>query len=673
MPRRRLPLGLALALSVSAGAFAQQPRLATLERLAKDPAPSVRLEAVRALAKIRDAKSAEIALGVLEQPMDPALDYALWLTINELAEPWIAALESGAWKPEGRERQLEFALKSIPPEQASRVLSRVLAARPIDGTGPWIELIGQAGTPAELRLLVKALAGGSLQPEAAQRAVRALTEANRARKHRVEGDAAAVGALLGHADAGVRGAALGWVGQIKDAGRVPQVGEMAGGDAAPAVRSAAFATLRQIGGPSVAALLKGMVGKGSAEFRASAVSTLAALDAGAAVGPAVELLPAVSDEASALALWRGLLAQKSMAKPLATAIEARAAGSPKFVPETVARAGMRVAREGGRNEMELVLALAKGAGLAADAQAFTAGLIKELAAKAAASGDPGRGEWIYRRDSIGCVGCHAIGGAGGKVGPDMTSIGASAPVDYLVESILTPNVKIKEGYHSVELTLKDGTEYVGTLARETPTEVVLRNAAGAEQAVPKSEISKREQGTASLMPAGLIDPLPEQEQLDLVAFLSQLGKPGLYDASRGGVARRWRLAQTVHTDAQAGKEGWPLQAAFSDKRWLATWSFVRGSLPKAALEEVAKGQPWTGRLGLFAATEVQVATAGSVNFNLTAAPGAELWVGARKVGGPGKSSVELPAGRHRVVVKMDPRQVPEWLRLETAEAAFVLE
>jgi putative heme-binding domain-containing protein len=48
-----------------------------------------------------------------------------------------------------------------------------------------------------------------------------------------------------------------------------------------------------------------------------------------------------------------------------------------------------------------------------------------------------------------CVTCHAIGGVGGKVGPDYTSIGGSAPVDYLVESMLFPNRKIKEGYHSV--------------------------------------------------------------------------------------------------------------------------------------------------------------------------------------------------------------------------------
>ena len=113
-----------------------------LAKLVADTHPRVRLEALRALAKIPSAKSAELSLSVLDRPMDPTLDYALWLTINDLAEPWIAAVQSGEWKPEGREKQLEFGLKAIKPEQASRVLGQILATRPLtrDGQGPWIEM-----------------------------------------------------------------------------------------------------------------------------------------------------------------------------------------------------------------------------------------------------------------------------------------------------------------------------------------------------------------------------------------------------------------------------------------------------------------------------------------------------------------------------------------------------
>jgi HEAT repeat protein len=382
-----------------------------LERLARDPSPAVRLEAIRALAKIPEARSAEIALSVLDQPMDPTLDYALWLTINEISTPWIEALESGAWKTEGRERQLEFALKAIPPSQASRVLSRLLESRPLDpaGSGPWIEIIGQAGGPAELRKLLNTVTAGTFQPAAAQRAIRSLMDAQRLRKIRTEGDAAAIPALLQNPEAGIRESSATWAGLLKDAGRVAQLGQLAGGDPSAPVRQACFQALRQIGGAPVITLLRTQATQGPAENRGEAVAALAALDPSAALEPTLALLPGIQDENAALALFRGLLSQKGFAKSLAGALDARPQTTgARFLPENVARAGMRVAREGGRNEMELVVALAKAAGLAPDAQSFTAGLIKDLAAKAAQSGDPARGEMIYRRDSLACTACRCL-------------------------------------------------------------------------------------------------------------------------------------------------------------------------------------------------------------------------------------------------------------------------
>lgn len=675
MPPRAVLGPLALALLSSGFLLAQDPRLPLLEKLAGDPSPAVRLEAVRALARIPEARAAEIALGVLEQPMDGSLDYALWLTMNQLAEPWIAALESGAWKPEGRERQLEFALKSIPPTQASRVLSRLLSSRPLDpsGSGPWIEVIGQAGGPRELGLLLAAVNNAQLQPSATVRAIQSLAGAVRLRKLRTEGDSAALPRLLQHADSSVRQAAANWAGSLKDPALVQKIGELASNDASASVRSAAFQALRQIGGPQALGLLKSEAYKASPESRPEALSALAALDSNAAIAPLIDFLPSVREDASAVALWRGVLAQKSLAKPLAEALKTKASASPGFVSETAARAGMRVAREGGRNEVELVVALAAAAGLANDPQTLTASLVKDIASRAQQSGDPARGEAIYRRDTLGCVGCHAIGGAGGKVGPDMTSIGASAPADYLVESLLMPNAKIKEGYHSVAVTTRDGSEFVGTLARENPTELVLRNAAGAEQVIAKNEISKREQSTQSIMPSGLVDPLSEQEQLDLVAFLSQLGKPGDYDASKGGVARRWHVALVVHTDAQSGQDSWPLSKPFNDKRWVHTSAYVRGAIPRSVLEDITRSQPWTGRLAIYAATEIQVAAQGTARFNLLAPASAELWIDERKAGASGMTRVDLAPGRHRVLVKLDPKQFPDWLRLESPDVAFLLE
>ena len=659
---------------LGAGLFlhaADDARLATLTRLVQDDSPKVRLEALRALAKFPTAEAAAAALGVLDKPMDPTLDYALWLTINDLSEPWIAALQSGAWKPDGRERQLEFALKALRPDQASRVLAQVLESRPLqrDGSGPWIELIGAAGTPKELRRLLDQVLNGGFDEAASARGLKALGEASRLRKLTPDGDRTALIKLFDSPSPATRTAALKLAGQWKDLpGATSKLAQIAGASGTdPATQAAAIDALRQIGGKDAVDSLVGLTGPTqNPAVRRQAASALAALDLNRALPAIVEVAKTTTDEAAALEFWRAVLGVKGAGKRVAEALP-----ESGLAPES-AKAGLRAAREGGRSELDLALALAKGAGLSTDPAASGAGLIKELAAKASAQGDPSRGEWIYRRSDLACVSCHAIGGAGGKVGPDMTSLGASAPVDYLVESVLLPNAKIKEGYHSLIITTKDGSEYTGTLARESPSDVVLRNAAGAEQVIAKTDIEKREQGTLSLMPSGLLDPLNEQEQLDLIAFLSRLGKPGDFDAAQGGVARQWRITQTVHTDAQAGQEAWPLTAAWDDKRWSPTYALVRGTLPKGLIDEITKAQFWTSRLAIYAGTELTTANAGPVRFKLTAGPGAELWVDGRKIGGAGDTTTELAAGTHRVIVRLDPKQVPEVVKLETKDGAFRL-
>src|SRR5204863_5868446 len=104
----------------------------------------------------------------------------------------------------------------------------------------------------------------------------------------------------------------------------------------------------------------------------------------------VVIAKATTDEAGALELWRGVLAVKGAGQSLRDALP------EKSLSEAVAKAGMRAAREGGRNDVDLDVAFAKAGGLAADTTALTGEMIKELATKAAASGDPFKGEFVFR-------------------------------------------------------------------------------------------------------------------------------------------------------------------------------------------------------------------------------------------------------------------------------------
>jgi putative heme-binding domain-containing protein len=665
----RITLGAICTLLLVTPVRAAETKQDVLAKLIHDDAPLVRLEALRALAKIPSAKSAELALGVLDKPMDPTLDYALWLTINDLAEPWIAAIQSGEWKPDGREKQLEFGLKAIKPEQASRVLAQILTTRPLtrDGKGPWIEIIGSAGTEKELRQLLDQVLKGGFDDNASARALKSLAEATRLRKAKPGGSTVEVGKLLDHPSESVRLEALKLAGEWKDLGpHFSKLGQIAGTtNSGVALRSAAFDTLRAIGGKGAVDTLMALTAPDKdATIRRQAAASFAAVDLGLAIPRVIEIAKSTTDEAQALELWRAVLPVKGASQSLRDALPV------KSFPENVAKAGMRAAREGGRDDVDLVVAFAKAGGLAADTQALTGEMIKDLAAKAAAQGDPVRGEWVYRRAELACITCHAIGGAGGKVGPDMTSIGASAPVDYLVESLLLPNAKIKEGYHSVNVETKDAQSLTGTLARETPEELVLRNVAGAEVSVAKSNIESRQTGALSLMPGGLLDNLSEKEKLDLIAFLSRLGKPGEFDASKGGVARRWRIYTFTHTDQQHGKGGDIWEKPLTDKMWQPAYSLVSGKLTRAVLQEASQRDFWVGTLDVFAATEIQVAKAGPVNLKLDAVAG-EVWIDGQRVGGAGESKVDLIAGTHRVLVRLDPRSVPDYVKLESPDATFL--
>ena len=50
-------------------------------------------------------------------------------SVFDSPEPWIAAIQSGDWKTEGREKQLEFGLTAIEPRYASQVLAASLKTR----------------------------------------------------------------------------------------------------------------------------------------------------------------------------------------------------------------------------------------------------------------------------------------------------------------------------------------------------------------------------------------------------------------------------------------------------------------------------------------------------------------------------------------------------------------
>ncbi len=636
--------------------------IGALEKLVADENPRVRVEAIRALGLRKSARAAELVLGALERPMDPFLDYAVWLSINELAAPWVAAVKSGAWKIAGREKQLEFALKAIEPALASEILGQLLGQQGVarDGSGPWIELIGSAGGAGELRQLFDQVGRGEFAESVVVRALAALGDAARLRSVKPPGELTTLKAQLAAGGEKSRIAALQLAGTWKLSALTPQLVQVAETAATTAnERAAAFAALREIGGRAVIAELQRLAGGGALEIRRDAAVTLAALELPSAMPSVIAVLRATTDEVQSQALWRALLGIRGAGARLATEL------AKTELPREVARAGLRPAREGNQHQA-LVPVLMKQAGLTLSEAQLTAADMQKLAQNALAKGDAARGERLYRRTELACVACHAIGGVGGKIGPDLTSIGASAPPDYLVESLLYPSAKIKEGYHSVSIATKDGQEQSGMITRENETEVVLRDAANREISIPAKNIARRT-NIGSLMPAGLIEGLLPEERLDLFKFLSQLGKPGDYDAAKGGVARAWQLYLILSSNEHLGVE-----RVIAGDATLADWkpalSLVSGALAGETVEEVLPNR--SNNRGLFAATRFESARGGTVKFSLTGDV-KRVWVNGQLVKTAAQFSVPAKPGGNTLVLQLNDVK-PDTVTVRSGDVAFSL-
>ena len=660
-----------------------------LEEILRDDAhPRHRLEAMRALARTPTARSAELILdAAMKNNGDVFLNHAAWLSINELAKPWTDAIASGAWKSEGREAQLDFGLKALPADLSRATLARALAEGKVNlALGPWIQLIGQSGGPDDLRRLyeillvsygtvccpdkdVETLTAAPVNDTDALRILAALLESARVRNTRPAGDLAKLERLVKHTEGAVRAASVRLVGLWKPDDGLRWLETALTADGAPpepAFVQNAIESVRAIGGaPAIALLKKLAADKAPAPRRQQAAAALAALDLGGSLPEIAAALSAAPSEDAALSAWREVFKIKGAVETVTVRLSTDAWG--KALAKPALAAGLRAAREAGKKGQKLVAEFTALAGLAdtvGKAPADFAAIVEQVKKH----GHPARGELVYRRATSGCVTCHAIGNAGGTVGPAMTSLGASAPLDYIVESIYAPSAKIKEGYDAVTLSLKDGTEITGIDTRETERERFLRNVAGQEIAVVKTNIASRAY-LGSLMPAGLLDQYPEQDRWDLLAFLGELGKPGPYDASKPQVARVWRIYPGTAKDAA-------LKGAPSDATANAL-TLVDGRLLKEHLTEALQLVTKPGEK-VWAVTQFQTATAGKIRIGLEGLTGALLdGKSMQPVGGGDRAGVgaslqaDLPAGLHTLAVELDVAALPPALRATSTEASFI--
>jgi len=611
--------------------------LAIAEKAISDPHPQVRLWAVSVLAQLSSQDTVKIALRGLEGiDMDDFLDFALWSICREHASRWTPATEKG--NPFANTTQLLFAVRALNeavavPQILSALGSGELSGdAQVAGVADWISKVGSA---ENLNTLLEfALAEGA-KPAHQTTILQALASAGTLRKLQPSGDTARLSRFLESGDLATFTSAASLAGLWKlESARDGLKAAFLDSPANEAKGRAALDGLVSLGGPATATLFDELARKADAAFllRSLAVIGRTKMNPNEGAKLAVAVLTDAPDGKDKHGIYDAFLANKQGPVALATAL------SNSTLPQIIALAGVQKASSAATKPEALVAALQKAGNLKPMKMALTVEEMEAMMKQVATQGDPQAGETIYRRAALQCTVCHAIGGAGGVIGPDMVSIGASAPVDYLIESLLEPSKKIKEGYHTTLVTLKNGDSFAGAIAREDTNELVVRDAVGKENRIPKTDIASNNISPVSLMPPGLTAQLREDEFIHLVRFLSELGKDGAFKTPSNRFVRHWQaLMPHPSTRDRIGHYGSKIfTEAVSDYVWIPAYATVSGGVPIGELPEVeGRGK---NRLGVFR-TFLEVKAPSPVRLRITGKfADIELFHGDQEVALPDEGS-----------------------------------
>jgi cytochrome c oxidase cbb3-type subunit III len=139
-------------------------------------------------------------------------------------------------------------------------------------------------------------------------------------------------------------------------------------------------------------------------------------------------------------------------------------------------------------------------------------------------GNPRAGQALFAKKG-GCDRCHRINGQGGRLGPDLSDVGAFRSPQYVKASILKPNEAIHPGYQRVRLTGKDGKVFAATRLNEDTYSIQVMDDREELISLLKKDLQRVDEDRNSLMPRydGVFS---NKEVDDLVAYLSSLRRKG---------------------------------------------------------------------------------------------------------------------------------------------------
>jgi putative heme-binding domain-containing protein len=125
-----------------------------------------------------------------------------------------------------------------------------------------------------------------------------------------------------------------------------------------------------------------------------------------------------------------------------------------------------------------------------------------------------------------CFSCHRYDNDGSAFGPDLSGVsGRFSPKD-LLESVINPDKDVSDQYAATVFELDDGKQVIGRIVNlngdnySVNTDMYNPNAM---TSVNRTHVVSKKPSKTSMMPAGLLDVLKEDEAMDLIAYLLSRG------------------------------------------------------------------------------------------------------------------------------------------------------
>jgi putative membrane-bound dehydrogenase-like protein len=135
--------------------------------------------------------------------------------------------------------------------------------------------------------------------------------------------------------------------------------------------------------------------------------------------------------------------------------------------------------------------------------------------------DPSAGRQVFAAQ---CGACHAVDGAGGHVGPDLSGI-RNQPAEAILLHVLVPDYEIAAGYQAYAVEIRDGRTILGRLQSEAPNSLTIRDGSSQEHVILRSDVASMSASPRSLMPAELERAMSEQGLADLIGYLKADPRP----------------------------------------------------------------------------------------------------------------------------------------------------